>query len=121
MLSGNFTVLQDESVQCWLFNEEAPMESIEKFGAYTRGLDPTSGALGIYTETNLRNVAVNCRFCGNKIPFVKPERLGSEIGLKCPKCERRMIYAAAEVYPFGGPTKTQATQPGVGLLARLFG
>ena len=83
------------------------MESIEKFGAYTRGLDPTSGALGIYTETNLRNVAVNCRFCGNKIPFVKPERLGVEIGLKCPKCERRMIYAAADVYPFGGPTKTQ--------------
>src|SRR5215208_155292 len=121
MPSGNFTVLQDESVECWLFNEEASMESIEKFGANTRGLEPTSCALGIYTETNPRNVAVNCRFCGNKIPFVRPERLGTEIGLKCSKCERRMIYAAADVYPFGGPTKTQVTQLGVGLLARLFG
>src|SRR5215216_1689804 len=100
--------------------EEARMEGSDKFVGYARSRDTTS-APPIYTETNPRNVAVNCRFCGNKIPFVKPERLGYEIGLKCPKCERRMIYAAAEVYPFGGPTKTQATQPGVGLLARLFG
>ena len=94
------------------------MEGTDKFVAYARSLETPSGALAICTETN---VAVNCRFCGNKIPFVKPERLGSEIGLKCPKCERRKIYAAADLHPFGGPTKTQPTQRRVGLLARLFG
>jgi hypothetical protein len=74
-----------------------------------------------YAETEPRSLAVNCRFCGNKISFVKPQRLGSEIGLKCSKCERRMIYAAADLHAFAGPIKTQAADPSVGLLARLFG
>jgi hypothetical protein len=74
-----------------------------------------------YAETEPCSFAVKCRFCGNKISFVKPQRLGSEIGLKCSKCERRMIYTAADLQVFGDPTKAQPTQPSVGLLARIFG
>jgi hypothetical protein len=75
----------------------------------------------VYAQTEPHNVAVNCRHCGNRISFVRPQRLSSEVGLKCSKCERRMIYAAADLLAFGDPTKARATEPSVGLLARLFG
>jgi hypothetical protein len=75
----------------------------------------------VYAETEPRNVAVNCRHCGNRIPFVRPQRLGSEIGLKCAKCERRMIYTAADLHAFGDPIKSQPRKPTGGLLARIFG
>jgi hypothetical protein len=75
----------------------------------------------VYAETEPCTVAVNCRHCGNRISFVSPRRLGSEVGLKCSKCERRMIYTAADVQVLGDRTKAQPTQPSTGLLARLFG
>jgi|RhiMetdeSRZDD1v2_1073273.scaffolds.fasta_scaffold2925472_1 hypothetical protein len=74
-----------------------------------------------YADTEPRNVAVNCRYCSNRISFVRPQRLGPEIGLKCSKCERRMIYTAADLHAFADPIKAQSADPSVGLLARLFG
>jgi hypothetical protein len=74
-----------------------------------------------YADTEPRNVAVNCRHCRNRISFVRPQRLGPEIGLKCSKCERRMIYTAGDLHAFAEPIKTQPADPSVGLLARLFG
>lgn len=46
------------------------------------------------------NVAVRCRTCDSNIPFFRPDNLTTEISLKCPKCERRGIYAAVNVRPF---------------------
>jgi DNA-directed RNA polymerase subunit RPC12/RpoP len=73
-----------------------------------------------YAETEPRNVAVNCRHCSNRISFVRPQRLCPEIGLKCSKCGRRMIYAAADLHAFADPIKAQPADVSVGLLARLF-
>jgi hypothetical protein len=73
----------------------------------------------VYAKTEPHDVAVSCHHCGNRISFVRPQRLSSEIGLKCPKCERRLIYTAAEVHAFA--SKAKSTDPGVGLLARIFG
>jgi hypothetical protein len=39
----------------------------------------------VYAQTEPHNVAVNCRHCGNRISFVRPQRLSSEVGLKCSK------------------------------------
>jgi hypothetical protein len=77
--------------------------------------------VAVYANTEPHNVAVNCRHCSNRISFVRPQRLGSEIGLKCPKCERRMIYTAADLCGFGDPTKGQPTPPSAGFLERFFG
>jgi predicted RNA-binding Zn-ribbon protein involved in translation (DUF1610 family) len=63
---------------------------------------------------DIPNVAVNCRSCGKAIPFVKPERPAPELSLRCPACDRRMIYAAADVRPFSAPS---ARRPGSGELS----
>jgi hypothetical protein len=73
----------------------------------------------VYSQTESRNVAVNCRHCGNEISFVRPWRLGSEVSLKCFRCERRMFYTVVDLHTFND--KSQPKQPSAGLLARLFG
>jgi DNA-directed RNA polymerase subunit RPC12/RpoP len=50
------------------------------------------------------NVAVTCRSCGKDIPFVRPERPAPEISLRCPACDRRLIYAATDVRALVAPS-----------------
>jgi DNA-directed RNA polymerase subunit RPC12/RpoP len=68
------------------------------------------------------NVAVNCRSCGSEIPFVKPERPPAELSLKCPKCDRRLFYAAADVHPYSdlSAKRTDSSGP-IGKKRWLFG
>ncbi len=61
------------------------------------------------------NVAVTCRSCGKEIPFVRPERPASEIGLRCPACDRRLIYPATDIHPFSAPS---ARRTGSGIAGR---
>jgi len=57
------------------------------------------------------NVAVNCRSCSAAIPFVKPERPAPELSLRCPTCNRRMIYVATDMHAFSA---LNAKRPGSG-------
>jgi hypothetical protein len=65
----------------------------------------------VCAQSEPHDVAVNCRSCGNVISFVRPHRLGAEIGLKCSMCGRRMIYTAADLLSFGDSKKLSLRRP----------
>jgi hypothetical protein len=68
------------------------------------------------------NVAVNCRFCGDDIPFTKPQAVATEFSLRCPRCDCRAIYPASEVHPFASaPVRRSGTAEQGGKRRWFFG
>jgi hypothetical protein len=67
----------------------------------------------VFRQVGPNHASLNCRHCSNRIFFVRPQRLGSEIGLTCANCGRRLIYTAADLAAVGDPIKGRPVPPNV--------
>ena len=52
-------------------------------------------------EKPFPDVAVTCSHCSAEITFPKPDKVGKEFSLHCPKCGRRKMYPDTAIHAVG--------------------